>query len=71
MSFFRKFDSKKSSKGVIGESSNNDLYSPRLAGLQVCEWPHNAFMEEVGILQEFNQYAANAVLTDFIAAECE
>ena len=28
-------------------------------------------MEEAGILQEFTQYAANAGLTDFIAAECE
>ena len=29
------------------------------------------FMEGAGILQEFAQYAANAGLTDFIAAECE
>jgi hypothetical protein len=28
-------------------------------------------MEGAGILQEFAQYAANAGLTDFIAAECE
>ena len=28
-------------------------------------------MEEAGILQEFNQYATNAGLTDFIIAECE
>ena len=28
-------------------------------------------MEEAGILQEFTQYAANAGLTGFIAAECE
>ena len=42
-----------------------------MAELQTCEWPHNPFMEEAGILQEFTQYAANAGLTDFIAAECE
>lgn len=28
-------------------------------------------MEEARILQEFNQYVANAGLTDFIPAECE
>ena len=71
MSFFRKFASKKNSKGVIGQSSNNDLHTPRLAELRPCEWPHNAFMEEAEILQEFNQYATNAGLTDFIAAECK
>ena len=70
MSFFRKFASK-SSKGVIGESSDNDLHTPRLAELRACEWPHNAFMEGAGILQEFTQCAANVGLTDFIVAECE
>ena len=36
-----------------------------------CEWSHNPFMEGARICQEFAQYAANASLTDFIAAECE
>ena len=71
MNIFRKFGSKKNSKGVIGESSNNDLYTRRLVDLRPCEWPHNPFMEGAGILQEFAQYAANAGLTDFIIAECE
>ena len=71
MSFFRKFASKKNSKGVIGESSDNDLHTQRLAEVRPCEWPHNPFMEGAGIRQEFAQYAANAGLTDFIAAECE
>ena len=71
MSFFRKFVSKKNSKGVIGKSSDNDLHTRRLVELRPCEWPHNAFMAGAGILQDFTQYAANAGLTDFIAAECE
>ena len=66
-----KYASKKNSKGVIGESSDNDVHTRRLAELRPCEWPHNPFMEGVGILQEFAQYAANAGLTDFIAAECK
>ena len=53
-------------KGVIGESSDSDLHPWRLAEVRPCEWPHTQFMEEVGILQEFTQYAANAGLTDFI-----
>ena len=71
MNIFRKFASKKNSKGVIGESSDSDLHPRRLAEVRPCEWPHTPFMEEVGILQELTQYAANAGLTDFIAAECE
>ena len=71
MSFFRKFASNKNSKGFIGQSSDNDLHTPRLAELRPCEWPHNVFMEEAVSLQEFNQHPANAGLTDFIAAECE
>ena len=71
MSIFRKFASKKNSKGVIGESSDNDLHTRRMAEIRPCEWPHTPFMEGAGILQEFAQYAANAGLTDFIAAECE
>ena len=71
MSFFRKFASKKSSKGVIGESSDNDLYTRRMAEVWPCEWIHNPFMDVVGIFQEFTQFAANAGPIDFIAAECE
>ena len=71
ISFFRKFASKKSSKGVIGGSSDNDLHTQRLAELRLCEWPHNPFMEGAGILQEVAQWATNAGLTDFIADECE
>ena len=71
MSIFRKFASNKNSKGVIGESSDNDLHTRRMAELRPCEWPHNHFMEGARILQEFAQYAANAGLTNFIVAECE
>ena len=71
MNIFRKFGSKKNSKGVIGEYSDNDLHPRRLAEVRPCEWTHTPFIEGAGILQEFAQYAANAGLTDFIAAECE
>ena len=71
MNIFRKFGSKKNSKGVIGESSDSDLHPRRLAEVRSCEWPHTPFLEEDGILQEFMQYAANAGLTDFIAYERE
>ena len=71
MSFFRKFASNKSSKGVIGESSDNDLHTQKRAEVRLCEWPHNPFMDGAGIHQEFTQFATNAELTDFITAECE
>ena len=71
MGFFRKFASKKNSKGGIRQSSGNDLHTPRLAELRPCEWSYNAFMEGAGILHEFSQYDANAGLTDFNTAECE
>ena len=71
MNIFRKFASKKNSKGVIVDSSDSDLRTRRMADILSCEWPHNPFMEGAGILQEFAQYAANAGLTDSIAAECE
>ena len=71
MDFFRKFSSKKNAKGVIGESSDNDLHTPRTAEVRSCEWPHNAFMEEVGFHQEFAQFVANVGLTDFLTAKCD
>ena len=71
MNIFRKFGSKKNSKGVIGESSDSDLHPRRLAEVRPCEWPHTQFMEEDGILQEFTQYDANVGLTDFITIDCE
>ena len=67
MSFFRKFASKKNAKGVFGESSDNDLHPRRRAEVQPCEWPHNPFLDGVGICQESAQFAANASFTDFIA----
>ena len=71
MNIFRKFGSKKNSKGVIGESFDSDLHPRSLAEVRPCEWPHTSFLEEAGILQEFTQYIANAGLTNFIADECE
>ena len=71
MSIFRKFPSKKNSKGVIVESSDSDLHTRRLAEVRPYEWPHTPFMEGDGILQEFAQYVANSSLTDFISAEFE
>ena len=71
MNIFRKFGSKKNSKGVIGESSDNDLHPRRLAEVRPCEWPHTPFLQEAGILEEFMQYIANAGLTDFITDECD
>ena len=67
MNIFRKFGSKKNSKGVIGESSDSDLRPRRLAEVRPCEWPHIPFLQEAGIHEEFMQYIANAGLTDFIA----
>ena len=71
MSFFRKFASKKNSKGVIGQSSDNDLHTLRLAELRPCEWSHISFLQEAGIHEEFMQFIANAGPTDFIADECD
>ena len=71
MSIFRKFASKKNSKGVIGESSDNNLHTRRMAEVRPCEWPHTPFMDGAGIRQEFAQYASNASLTDYIAVESE
>ena len=71
MSIFRKFASKKNSKGVIGESSDSDLHNWRLVEVRPCEWPHTTFLQETGIFEEFMQYIANAGLTDFIIDECD
>ena len=50
MNIFRKFSSKKNSKGVIGESCDSDLHPRSLAEVRPCEWPNTQFMEEAGIL---------------------
>ena len=71
MNIFRKFGSKKNSKGVIGESSDSDLHPRRLAEVRPCEWPHIPFLQEARIHEEFMQFIANAGLTDFIADECD
>jgi hypothetical protein len=71
MNIFRKFSSKKNAKGVIGESSDNDLHTPRKVEVRPCEWPHDAFMEEAGFHQEFAQFVASAGLTEFLAAKCD
>ena len=71
MNIIRKFASKKSSKGVIGESSDTDLHPRRLAEVWPCEWPHTPFLQEAGIFDELTQNIANAGLTDFITDECD
>ena len=71
MNIFRKFGSKKNSKGVSGESSDSDLHPRRLAEVWPSEWPHTPFLQEAGIFEEFTQYIANAGLTDFITDECD
>ena len=71
MNIFRKFGSKKNSKGVIGESYDNDLNLRRLAEVRPCEWPHIPFLQEAGIHEEFMQFIVNTSLTDFIADECD
>jgi hypothetical protein len=71
MSFMR-YSSRKSAKGVIGKSSDNDLDLRREnVKVRPCEWPHYPFLDATGIRQEFDQYAANAGLTAFLADECE
>ena len=71
MQIFRKFSSKKNAKGVIRESSGNDLQTPRKVEVRPCEWPHDAFLEEARIHQEFAQFVANAGLTEFLADKCD
>ena len=71
MSFMR-FTSKKSAKGVVGESSDNDLDLRRKnVEVRPCEWPHYPFLDATELRQEFDQYVANAGLTAFLADECE
>ena len=71
MNIFRKFGSKKNSKGVIGESSDNDLHPWRLAEVRPCEWPHIPFLQEAGIHEEFMQFIANAGLGPYLSDKCE
>ena len=71
MNIFRKFGSKKNSKGVIGESSDSDLHPRKLAEVRPCEWTHIPFQQEAGIHEEFMQFIANSGLTDFITDECD
>ena len=66
MNIFRKFGSKKNSKGVIGESSDNDLHPRRLAEVRPCEWPCDNFLKEAGIHEDFYSLIENADLTDFL-----
>ena len=70
MNIFRKFASKKNSKGVIRESCDRDLHPWRLVEVWPREWPHVPFLQ-AGIHEEFMQFIANAGLTDFIADECD
>ena len=49
MNISRKLGTKKTSKGVIGESSDSDLRPQRLAEVRPCEWPHTPFLQEAGI----------------------
>lgn len=62
---------RKNSKGVIGESFDNDLHPRRLEEVRPCEWPHTLFLQEAGIFVEFMQYIANAGLTNLITDECD
>jgi hypothetical protein len=71
MSFFMRYSSKKTAKGIIGESSDKDLNLWRNAEVRPCEWPHYAFLESAGIQQEFEQFAANAGLAEFLTDECD
>ena len=63
MNIFKKFGSKKNSKGAIGESFDSDLHPRRLAEVRPCEWPHTPFLQEAGIHAEFMQFVANAGLS--------
>ena len=71
MKFFRRGSSSRSSKGVLGDAYDHDLNISRRAEVRPCEWPHNTFMNEAGIRQEFAQFVTNAGLTDFLAYECD
>jgi hypothetical protein len=71
MNIFRRSTSKRTAKGVRGESSNNDLNILRPAEVRPCEWPHIDFMNEAGFYQEFSHFIENAGLTNFLADECD
>ena len=71
MNIFRRSSLKWNAKGVLGESSDNDLNIPCRTEVRPCEWPHNTFMNEAGFRQEFAQFVANAGLTNFLADECD
>jgi hypothetical protein len=71
MSIFRRSTSKRTAKGVRGESSDNDLNILRLIEVRPCEWLHVTFMNEVGFYQEFSHFIENTGLTNFLADECD
>ena len=71
MNFFRRSASKRNAKGIIGDSTDSDLNIPRRTEVRLCEWPHNAFMDEAGFRHEFPQFVANVGLTNFLADECD
>jgi hypothetical protein len=72
MSFFTRFSSKKNAKGVIGESSDIDIDLRRKnVEVRPCEWPHYPFLDAAGIRHEFEHFAANAGLAEFLADECD
>ena len=42
---------RKNSKGVIGESYDNDLHLRRLEEVRLCEWSHVPFLQEAGFMR--------------------
>jgi hypothetical protein len=47
-----------------------DLKPPRDALVQLYEWPSDSFMIQISIKKEFDMYAHNAELTNFLPDKC-
>ena len=47
-----------------------DLEPPREAQVRPCEWPSDEFMVHAGFKDEFDAYAQNVGLEDFVTDKC-
>ena len=47
-----------------------DLEPPREAQVWPCEWSSDEFMVHAGFKDEFDAYACNADLEDFVSDKC-
>ena len=57
-------------KGPMIAIREQDVELPRNAYVRACEWPSDDFMVEAGFKEEFDAYACNAELEDFLQDKC-